>query len=362
MAIHFSKERFEQIADTYTSWFDHKLDRIVTGVIIPEHEPDGPVPPAPQLSQATCADLSWTPEQLADRVAYELSRNEYYGDAYPSVNMDAFGPGVVSAFLGANLDNSTGNVWFHPAEEKEIADLHFTYDPENPWLVRVRNVCEALVDRLEDRALVSMPDLGGILDILAVFRPGEQLLMDLYDAPEEVQRLTEEIHAVWMEVYSDLNSVLHKNGLGYTDWSGIYSDKPSYILQSDFCYMISPSSFDEFVFDDARKMCNELERSVWHLDGVGELKHLDKLLSIDRLNGVQWVPGAGQPPCEEWMDVYHKIADAGKVMQICYSGFPALDQIARGLGSTRGLQHPSLAFAPEQKDEALSWLKKFRVI
>jgi hypothetical protein len=52
------------------------------------------------------------------------------------------------------------------------------------------------------------------------------------------------------------------------------------------------------------------------LDGKGELPHLDMLLSIDRLCGIQWIPGAGQPPPEEWPPLLHRIRDGGKLGQL----------------------------------------------
>ncbi|MGV9141925.1 MAG: hypothetical protein ACOC1X_03205, partial [Promethearchaeota archaeon] len=49
-------------------------------------------------------------------------------------------------------------------------------------------------------------------------------------------------------------------------------------------------------------------------DGPGQLVHLDDLLSEPSINGIQWVPGAGEEPAEseKWMPVYQKIQDAGK--------------------------------------------------
>ena len=46
------------------------------------------------------------------------------------------------------------------------------------------------------------------MDILSVFRPGENLLLDLYDHPEEVIRLIWEIHELWHRFYQEINDVL----------------------------------------------------------------------------------------------------------------------------------------------------------
>ena len=257
-------------------------------------------PNIPLLSQANCNDFSISAESIIDRIDYELSKNDYYGDAFPMFNMDCFGPGIVSAFLGANLDNSTGYVWFHAPNKKHISELHFEYNPDNPWLIRIKDIYKCAMNRWDGNVLMGMPDLGGVMDVLSIFRPGEELLFDLYDEPQEVKRVVNEISVLWHKIYDDLYSVLEPMNPGYSDWSCIYSDKPSYVLQSDFSYMVSPDMFEEFILDEVKRSCKRLDRSIWHLDGVGELQHLDYLLSIEELNGIQWVPGDGKPPCHEW--------------------------------------------------------------
>ena len=46
------------------------------------------------------------------------------------------------------------------------------------------------------------------------------------------------------------------------------------------------------------------------------LRHLDRVLELPRLNGVQWVYGAGNEPAARWGGVYRKIQAAGKCMQV----------------------------------------------
>ena len=79
--------------------------------------------------------------------------------------------------------------------------------------------------------------------------------------------------------------------------------------------MISPEMFDEFVKPELIESSLKLPRTFYHLDGSGQLSHLDSLLTIQTLDGVQWVPGAGNPECAEWPEVYQKISAAGKKIQ-----------------------------------------------
>jgi hypothetical protein len=97
------------------------------------------------------------------------------------------------------------------------------------------------------------------------------------------------------------------------------------MLQSDFAYMISPDAFRRFVLPDLEACCEAMEHGFYHLDGQGQLVHLDMLLGMERLRGVQWIPGDGQPPASEWPDVLQRILDAGKLCQLYASPGQALD-------------------------------------
>lgn len=336
MSINFSRDRWDNVIDAYDKWWNNKLERPIVSIVASGKEPGRTMPAAPLLSQQTCTDFSSSADDIADRLDYELSKEIYIGDAFPRVNLD-FGPGVLSAFCGAKLDNSSGVVWFHPPQNiNELTDIHFEYDPNNKWFCRIKDICGACVKRWKGSVLIGMPDLGMGFDILASFRTTEQLLYDLYDYPDEIKRLLGELSELWMKYYDEINSIIRPANQGYTDWSGIYSDKPSYILQSDFSHMIGTPMYKEFVIPDISDMCKKLGRSVYHLDGVGQLPHLDSLLEIDELSGVQWISGAGNPDNKHWPDVYKKIYAAGKKIQLF--GMPdALDTVGRQIGDFKSI-------------------------
>jgi 5-methyltetrahydrofolate--homocysteine methyltransferase len=62
-----------------------------------------------------------------------------------------------------------------------------------------------------------------------------------------------------------------------------------------------------------------LDHGFYHLDGKGEIPHLDLLLSIPRLRGIQWIPGDGQPPPQEWLPLLKRIRDGKKLCQVFVS-------------------------------------------
>ena len=78
--------------------------------------------------------------------------------------------------------------------------------------------------------------------------------------------------------------------------------------------MISKDMFAEIALPYLREQTQWLDKSMYHLDGVDAIKHLDSVLSLENLNALQWTPGAGQPDGgdETWDFIYEKALDHEK--------------------------------------------------
>lgn len=353
MSIRFTPDDWKRIRETYAAWWKGELDRpLVQCQVSGAFDPGREKPCVPLLSQQTCTDFSYSPEELIDAIDWDLSHREFLGDSFPLVNMHTFGPGVAAAFAGAKLDNSAGSVWFFPEKELPIEEISIRYDPRNKWVRRIKDIYRAGGERWRGNVLMTMPDLGGIMDIVATFVGSENLLFALIDSPDEVKRLVREAHTLFFDAYNDLNEVLRSIGNpGFSDWNCLYSESPSYILQSDFSYMIGPDMFREFVLDDIAASCRRLSNAVYHLDGVGQLNHLPHLLSIPELKSVQWVPGDGKPRGRVWLDVYRQIIESGRTCEIVGERQDFLDLLT---DFPRGLFYKT-GFA--DRDSALRFLK-----
>jgi hypothetical protein len=82
--------------------------------------------------------------------------------------------------------------------------------------------------------------------------------------------------------------------------------------------MISPEMFEQFCFQDTLQTTNYVDRSLYHLDGPDAIRHLPRLLEIERLDGIQWIHGSGQPSAAHWLDLLKRIQQAGKFVQVYY--------------------------------------------
>ena len=358
MSIMFSSEDWARVRENYNKWWNKSLERPLIKVTI-QNDTTNYNGNIPLLSQSTCHRLDISPDDVIARINVELERQEYLGDSFPMVNFDIFGPGVLAAFLGAELNNSTGNVWFHPKSVSELKNMHFEYNSNSIWLNRIKDIYRAGEKKWQGNVLMGMPDLGGILDVLAVFRGSDNLLYDLYDEPEEVKRLSKELQTLWLTYYKELEEVLQPINPGYSDWSGLYCSKPSYVVQCDFSYMIGPDMFKEFVAEDLSNLCSSLTHTLYHMDGKGELPHLPQLIEINQLDAIQWCPGDGVPRTMEWMDIYKTIRLSGKNMHILgdETDFTA---IAKEIGS-KGLYLNLHSRPLSERDNMMKLLKEFNV-
>ena len=339
MGIDFTPERWEETKTTYAAWWRKELERPIFPVILTGRDPGRPEPAAPLLTQATCHQLDIPAEDIIDRLDYELSRYLFLGDAFPWVNLSAFGPGVVAAFLGADIGNATGNVWFAPREVRPISQIHFKYDPDNPWLRRLRDLYVAGTACWQGQVVMGMTDLGGTLDILSTFRPGEDLLMDMIAEPEEVKRVTWEIHHLWRRFYEDLSEACIPQAQGSVAWDGLFCEEDFYMLQCDLAYMIGPDMFAKLVKPELEATCEWLPRSFYHLDGNGQLPHVEHLLDMETLDGIQWVAGAQEAghTHADWLNLYRRIHAAGKRIELVgFYGFDVLDRVVDALGGDGG--------------------------
>ena len=349
--INFSDDDWGRIERDWTRWWNHEIDRPMVVVenpfifALPDH--------------MTKEFLLEKPvDEVLDEHQMMLENRCHFGDAWPRW-WPNFGPGIIAGFLGAKVhcDPDMATVWFEPSEQGAIEDLRLDYDAENIWWRRILDLTARAVERWGDKVCVAHTDLGGNLDILASFRTTEKLLFDLYDSPGEVTRLISRITDLWLRYYDELHAIIEKAGRGTTPWGPVWSPGRCYMLQSDFCAMISPEMFERFALPDLAACCAELDHAFYHLDGPGAIRHLDMMLSLEKLAGIQWIPGDGQPQAHEWLPLLKRIRDGGKLCQV-YVTAEWAQTISREIGG-RGFVFYILSFidSHEEGDDLMRLLE-----
>lgn len=329
LKIQFTPQDWDRIRRDWTAWWHHDIDRPMVVIDFHPYGQNGKTF-VPQFDGWSSEHDRFVIEEVLDHCQQVIENTTFYADAWPRW-WPNFGAGIIAGFLGAGVDVDENTVWFEPVANDDLEDIQPHYDPGNYWWRWVRAMTQAGVERWGDQVAVATTDLGGGTDIIASLRGTQSLLYDLYDAPEEVERLVGEISHLWLRYYNELDEMIRSTHNGSTYWAPMWAPGRYAMLQSDFSYMISPEMFEQFVLPELTFLCDHLEYPFYHMDGKGQVNHLDILLSIENLGGIQWVPGAGAPPPEEWLPLLKRIRDAGKLCQVFVTPKGALT-IARELG------------------------------
>lgn len=327
-SLQFTEQDWARVEQNTTAWWNGELDRPLVYLSV-----RAPLTGAEPFGYHSNYPIDMPADQVVDRYVPSLEATRFYADAFPWIWVN-FGPGILSGFLGAEVNSVTEpgeTVWFNPPEHRTVENLDLQYDPENAWWRRVQHITAAFVDRFGPLLQVSHTDLGGNLDVLASFVTTEQLLLDVIDRPEAVLRQVNRITGLWLRYYDALDQLIRPTCPGTSTWTPIWSPGRTYMLQSDFSYMISPRMFERFVIPDLTAICDRLDHAFYHLDGKGEIPHLPLLLDIPRLRGIQWIPGDGQPSPDQWLPLLKRIRDGGKLCQVFVTAEGAL-RITRELG------------------------------
>lgn len=285
------------------------------------------------------------------------------GDLIPYFSPD-FGPDQYAAWLGSQLkfnqDNRVTN-WAEPVIDNWNDFLPLNIHEDNPFWKGILEYSALLKERGAGKYLVGMADLHSHMDAFSALRHPDKLCMDLYDYPEEVKRGC----LMARDTYPFVSGKLHEAGgmsreSGYVGWLPLWCEGKTASVQCDFSVFLGNEMWREFVLPEIEAEAAYLDQCFYHLDGKQQLLHLDDLLSIRDIDGIQWVPGAGQPEMFSpvWRDVLKKILAAGK--KIIIQGnldLDAVKDVHRDLGS-KGVAYDISGRTLDEMDAILKWLAK----
>ncbi len=238
------------------------------------------------------------------------------GDAIPFY-WPNIGPDSFTAYLGGDLtfkDESTS--WIKPFVN-DLSEYDPVFNKNNKWWRFINELIDAVYEIAKGNFLVGIPDMHGGADSLVAARGANKLMLDLYDEPGEVKRITKKLTGIYYEVFNCYYEKISRVQEGSITWVPAYSRKKYVALQNDFSGLISPKMFEELFLYEIRELSGCLDNSIYHLDGPCALGNLDSLLATDSLDGIQWIPGAGAKPMKEWVNICSKVLNSRKCLHIC---------------------------------------------
>ena len=263
----------------------------------------------------------------------DYCRNTFFGGlAVPSF-WPNFGPDVFSAFLGAELkfsEDSDSTSWIDWSQNflNNYQDLScLRIEDSNFFYQKNLELTRQAIKRGQGKFLVGPTDLHGGFDSLAVLRGGpDKAAMDLIENPDGVKEALRLLFRTWQKIYDDYYQIVNRtqDGTGCS-WMGLWAPGKSYPVQNDFSCLVSTKMYREFFLEELLSEIEYLDYSIYHLDGVEALQHLDLLLEIPKLNAIQWVRGArfDKESISRWFPLYQKIQAKKKSIIV----YPTVEEI-----------------------------------
>lgn len=308
----YFKEDWDKVKTKYIEyWNFENHDRPLLNITAPKEN----YIPNP-IIKLDCIDDRWLDAEYVIKSARENMTGTYFGaESFPCIHPD-LGPDIFGAFLGCDLQFGERTSWSNHIVDNWDDYQEFVFDTSNKWWKMMYDLTSAIVEDAKDHYLVGVTDLHVGADGLVTLRGPEHVCMDIYDDPEAFKRVNNQLFHVFKQVFTNLSELTMKYQEGTTNWTNLWHPGKWYVTSSDFICMISNEHFKEFILPEIVDELDFLDASVFHLDGPGALKHLDTLLEVSTLNGIQWIYGEGQPTAAHWIPVLKKIQDAKKLVDV----------------------------------------------
>lgn len=323
----FSENDWNRIEKIWTSWWDGSLQRPI--IIIESNAQSSDLKLADTNPHLTQFSMEEPIEPIIGQIGLNKNRLDYSGDAFPRWHPN-FGTGFLAVLLGSQPEFVNGTTWFHPFVTNNFNIMGDEVREDNPWVVHLKKYVFGATSSWK-KFVLGHTDIGGNLDLLASLRGSQQTLLDLIENPNEVKNWLSQITIAWKVFFNLYETFIPTTQVGRTGWAPIWAPGTTYMLQCDFSAMISKKMFQEFVIPDLDACCDYIDFPFYHLDGPDAIRHIDSLLNIKKLRGIQWIPGAGAAPVEEWMPILEKIRSAGKLCQLFCSVEGAI-KISKAIG------------------------------
>lgn len=258
-------------------------------------------------------ETRWTDTEYIIRNARRSMENRIFaGVAFPAITAD-LGPDIFGAILGDDLVFAQGTSWArHVYQGQDFGAVHLTFDENNRWWKKIQQMLKDYISDSKGDYLVGLADWHGGMDALVSLFGPEEVAMAVYDCPDEIKRLDNELAGIFQTVLKRQDDIVRPFQEGTTHWMGLWHPGLWYNTSCDFNIMLSPAMFEEFVVPPLKQDLAFLDASIYHLDGPGAFRHLKRLLEFPDLHGIQLVYGAGAPPAVHWIPELKQIQAAGK--------------------------------------------------
>ncbi len=237
----------------------------------------------------------------------------HYGESMPVFSADLC-PDQYAAFYGAEIVARDGDIttWIDKNVADTLDELELTPDRNAPALRQLEAFIRTAAEMANGNFLVALPDAHSNMDTLSALLSPMNLCYELMDSPALFGEKLQQINDAYATFYDIFYEAGRMRENGTVNWIPIWCRGRSAAIECDFSCMISPRDARKYLIPSIEKELETLDHAIYHYDGEMALGHFDDVLAIKGLDGIQWVPGAGKPRTNGYMDLLKKIQRAGK--------------------------------------------------
>lgn len=176
------------------------------------------------------------------------------------------------------------------------------------------------------------------LTTLSMMLGPNQFYLEVIDRPEMIKRWTQRLGDMFMQIVHGYRQARAAHGRREDiNWTGLWAPGDMDALQCDASALLSPEMFNEFALPQLERQAEFMDFGLWHLDGAGELPHIESICAVPGMRAIQWID-AQYAPQMKYIDAWKKIRKLGKSLMFSRC---ELDQ---AIALTRALGRDGLAF------------------
>lgn len=305
-----TKPDFEMAAKRIYAWYQQEIiDRPPVRFI--GHNAAFNVDSTQQKSPEAWRKIWFDVESRVEVFEKSIEGKLFHGETFPMFDPN-LGPDVYAAFYGAELTYGEVTSWSQPIVKNWDDMARLKLDMNNIYFKTVEALMYAAIERCAGKFLVGYTDLHPGEDCAMAWRGSQQFCLDLYDSPAEAKQLIHIASADFQTIFDHFDHILKAHKLPSMCWIGLPSFGKFHVPSCDFSAMISPDLFAEFSLPILQREVKPMTHSVYHVDGRGVANHLDHILPVPEIHGIQWVQDASLQAIMQWIPLIKKVLAAGK--------------------------------------------------
>jgi len=279
----------------------------------------------------TLKDRWFDAEYQVDQFIQRIEGCLFHAETFP-VFWPNLGPEIYAAFYGCDLEFQDVTSYAKPIvhDWDDMATLRL--DTENPYLKKIDEITRVAIERAPGQFLIGYTDLHPGIDCAAAWRDPQSLCIDMAMEPDDVMILVDLAYRDFVRIFKHFVAPLMAHQGISAGWMCIPCQGQLHLPAADFASLVSPQMFDEFILPSLAQQMEHADRNIFHMDGRGVAKNIDRILELPRLDAIQWAQGIGSDrPILQWVPLIKKIQAAGKSVIVDI----APDELEDFIGSVR---------------------------